>query len=116
VGRFRDAREIENLSLEVSSSSSPSSPSRRVYLRDFAEVIDDTEDQRVFVYLNRQPAVKFSIQKQPEANTITVVDAVKRRIEQLRQSPEFDVRKPAKNEYSKGLEAFLERAYILNKP
>ncbi|MBN3897410.1 MAG: efflux RND transporter permease subunit [Nostoc sp. NOS(2021)] len=92
VGRFQNAREIENLSLKVSSPSSPSSSSspsslpRRVYLRDFAEVIDDTEDQRVFVYLNRQPAVKFSIQKQPEANTITVVDAVKRRIEQLRQS------------------------------
>ncbi|MEH2413388.1 efflux RND transporter permease subunit [Nostoc sp.] len=89
VGRFQNAKEIENISLEVSSPSSPSSPSslpRRVYLRDFAEVIDDTEDQRVFVYLNRQPAVKFSIQKQPEANTITVVDAVKRRIEQLRQS------------------------------
>ncbi|BAZ53072.1 acriflavin resistance protein [Nostoc sp. NIES-4103] len=92
VGRFRDASEIENISLEVSSPSSTSSPSssssppRRVYLRDFAEVIDDTEEQRVFVYLNRQPAVKFSIQKQPEANTITVVDAVKRRIEQLRQS------------------------------
>jgi hypothetical protein len=32
------------------------------------------------------------------------------------EQPEFDVRKPAKNEYSKGLEAFLERAYILNKP
>ncbi|OUL30698.1 cation transporter [Nostoc sp. T09] len=90
VGRFRDAREIENLSLEVSSAPSatntPSAPSRRVYLRDFAEVIDDTEDQRVFVYLNRQPAVKVSIQKQPEANTITVVDAVKQRIEQLRRS------------------------------
>ncbi|MEH2306033.1 efflux RND transporter permease subunit [Nostoc sp.] len=91
VGRFQNAKEIENLSVEVSSpasSASPASPapSRRVYLRDFAEVIDDTEDQRVFVYLNRQPAVKFSIQKQPEANTITVVDAVKRRIEQLRQS------------------------------
>ncbi|BBD68752.1 acriflavin resistance protein [Nostoc commune NIES-4072] len=97
VGRFQNAKEIENLSLEVSSPASPVSPasptsstspapSRRVYLRDFAEVIDDTEDQRVFVYLNRQPAVKFSIQKQPEANTITVVDAVKRRIEQLRQS------------------------------
>ncbi|ACC84141.1 efflux RND transporter permease subunit [Nostoc punctiforme] len=85
VGRFQNAREIENLSLEVSSPTSPA-PSRRVYLRDFAEVIDDTEEQRVFVYLNRQPAVKFSIQKQPEANTITVVDAVKRRIEQLRQS------------------------------
>ncbi|QIR37693.1 efflux RND transporter permease subunit [Tolypothrix sp. PCC 7910] len=89
VGRFRDASEIENISLEVSSPSSTSSPSpstRRVYLRDFAEVIDDTEEQRVFVYLNRQPAVKVSIQKQPDANTITVVDAVKQRIEQLRQS------------------------------
>lgn len=91
VGRFQNAKEIENISLEVSSPASPASstspaPSRRVYLRDFAEVIDDTEDQRLFVYLNRQPAVKFSIQKQPEANTITVVDAVKRRIEQLRQS------------------------------
>ncbi|MEH2451717.1 efflux RND transporter permease subunit [Nostoc sp.] len=95
VGRFQNAREIENLSLEVSSPpASPASPAstaspappHRVYLRDFAEVIDDTEDQRLFVYLNRQPAVKFSVQKQPEANTITVVDAVKRRIEQLRQS------------------------------
>ncbi|MDZ8093309.1 MAG: efflux RND transporter permease subunit [Nostoc sp. DedQUE05] len=100
VGRFQNAKEIENLSLEVSSPASPASPasptspasttspapSRRVYLRDFAEVIDDTEEQRVFVYLNRQPAVKFSVQKQPEANTIAVVDAVKRRIEQLRQS------------------------------
>jgi multidrug efflux pump subunit AcrB len=83
VGRFQNAKEIENLSLEVSS---PTSLPHRVYLRDFAEVIDDTEEQRVFVYLNRQPAVKFSVQKQPEANTITVVDAVKRRIEQLRQS------------------------------
>ncbi|WP_138499584.1 efflux RND transporter permease subunit [Nostoc sp. PA-18-2419] len=103
VGRFQNAKEIENLSLEVSSASPVSTnttnnsntttttatspaPPPRIYLRDFAEVIDDTEEQRVFVYLNRQPAVKFSIQKQPEANTITVVDAVKRRIEQLRQS------------------------------
>ncbi len=85
VGRFRDAKEIENLSLEVSSTSA-TSPRRRVYLRDFAEVIDGTEEQRVFVYLNRQPSVKLSIQKQPDANTITVVDGVKQRIEQLRQS------------------------------
>jgi multidrug efflux pump subunit AcrB len=85
VGRFKDAKEIENLSLEVSSTTS-TTPSRRVYLRDFAEVIDGTEDQRVAVYLNRQPAVKLSVQKQPDANTITVVDGVKQRISQLRQS------------------------------
>lgn len=86
VGRFRDAKEIENLSLEVGQGNpAPTSP-RRVYLRDFAEVIDGTENQRVAVYLNRQPAVKLSVQKQPDANTITVVDGVKQRIKQLQQS------------------------------
>jgi len=55
------------------------------HLRDFAKVIDGTEEQRVFAFLNKTPAVKVSIQKQPEANTITVVDGVKQQI-QLRQS------------------------------
>jgi len=39
----------------------------------------------VFAFLNKTPAVKVSIQKQPEANTITVVD-VKQQIQELRQS------------------------------
>jgi len=91
VGRFQEAEEIENLSFGVASST-PSSETgeavinRRVYLRDFADVNDGTQDQRLYVYLNKQPAVKLSIQKQPEANTITVVDGVKQRIEQLRAS------------------------------
>ncbi|HEY9825044.1 MAG TPA: efflux RND transporter permease subunit [Stenomitos sp.] len=91
IGRFQDAAEIENLSFEaasgVSSTTEPaqSSQARRVYLRDFARVLDGTQQQRVFVTLNGQPAVKVSIQKQPDANTIAVVDAVKKRVEQLRQ-------------------------------
>lgn len=93
MGRFQDASEIENLSFTVSNPNSAAantsalpSSSRRVYLRDFGQVIDGTEEQRLFVYLNGQQAVKVSIQKQPDANTITVIDAVKRRIEQLRTS------------------------------
>lgn len=110
IGRFQDAEELRNLSFEVggnnsesdssSSSSSGSAESdarsvssgsaptirRRVYLRDFAEVIDGTEEQRIFVSLNKQPAVKVSIQKQPDANTIEVVEGVKRRIVELQQS------------------------------
>ena len=93
VGRFQNANELRNLSFEVggSSSATPSSsapilPARRVYLREFAEVIDGTEEQRLFVYLNGQPAVKLSIQKQPAANTIEVVEGVKNRIAALRQS------------------------------
>ena len=116
VGRFQDAAEIRDLSFAVggqqsagsgqqsggsgqqstaqtstsatqnSTLSTQNSPSQRVYLRDFAEVIDGTEEERVLVNLNRQPAIKISVQKQPDANTVTVVDAVKQRLEELRQS------------------------------
>ncbi|HEY9803621.1 MAG TPA: efflux RND transporter permease subunit [Leptolyngbyaceae cyanobacterium] len=115
VGRFQSAEELKNLSFEVSSSSSQQSttnnqqstaptsqsPSRRVYLRDFAEVIDGSEQQRVYVALNGEPAVKVSIQKQPDANTINVVDAVKKRLEELQQSgvvPEGTVITPTLDE------------------
>jgi hydrophobe/amphiphile efflux-1 (HAE1) family protein len=82
VGRFQNAEEIENLTFPVGEGDN----SRRVYLRDFARVIDGTEEQRVYVSLNQQPAVKVSIQKQPDANTIEVVEGVKQRIQELRQS------------------------------
>jgi multidrug efflux pump subunit AcrB len=99
VGRFREVEEIRNLSFVVSGeqesgeqdvreageNASTLSP-RRVYLRDFAEVIDGTEQQRVFVALNGEPAVKISIQKQQDANTIEVVDGVKQRLAELRQA------------------------------
>ncbi len=87
VGRFRSALEIENLSFPVESAGTATGFGRqRVYLREFATVVDGTEDQRVFVTLNRNPAVKVSIQKQPEANTVEVVRAVQVRIAALRTS------------------------------
>ncbi len=101
AGRFQDADEIRNLIFEVgggsSSATAPnSSPNssqdqssgltQQVYLRDFADVIDGTEEQRIFVNLNGQPAVKVSIQKQSAANTIAVVDGVKQRLGQLKES------------------------------
>lgn len=108
IGRFRNAEEIRDISFEVGESaegrgqgaegnrqaststlssqiSTPNSQPGRVYLRDFAEVIDGTQQQRIFVALNGQPAVKVSIQKQPDANTIAVVEAAKKRLEELRQ-------------------------------
>jgi multidrug efflux pump subunit AcrB len=89
VGQFRDAEEIRNLSFQVRSAGSDASslvPSRRVYLRDFAEVIDGTEEQRVFVFLNGQPAIKVSVTKQADANTIAVVDGLKKRLADLQNS------------------------------
>ena len=85
VGRFATIREIEDLPISKSKVNDQNSSSQ-IYLRDVAEVIDGTEDQRVFVTLNGENAVKVSIQKQPDANTIEVVDGVKKRLEQLRQA------------------------------
>lgn len=94
VGRFENAESILNLSFEVENvensaaaeTENNSVPLRRVYLRDFAEVIDGQANQRVFVFLNQQPAVKVSIQKQPEANTIEVVEGIKQRVKELQQA------------------------------
>ncbi|MEB3355369.1 MAG: efflux RND transporter permease subunit [Synechococcales bacterium] len=101
VGLFQSADEIRNLTFEPfnggprrsersnqqdgeSEVASAQGRSRRVYLRDFAQVIDATEEQRIFVNLNGRSAVKVSLLKQPDANTIEVVEAVKQRIQELR--------------------------------
>ncbi|MEL6555651.1 MAG: efflux RND transporter permease subunit [Cyanobacteria bacterium J06621_11] len=94
AGRFQSADEIRNLIFEVDFSDTEQTTSQttdlattqQVYLRDFADVVDGTEEQRVFVMLNGEPAVKVSIQKQPAANTVAVVDGVKQRLAELRAS------------------------------
>lgn len=75
-GKFQSISEIENLALNVNSD--------RIYLKDVAQIIDGAEEQRIFVNLNGQPAVKVSVQKQPDANTVSVVDGVKQRLAELR--------------------------------
>ncbi|MEA5418066.1 efflux RND transporter permease subunit [Spirulina sp. CCNP1310] len=77
IGRLTSIQELRDLPLPLNSS-------RRIYLRDVAEVVDGAEDQRVFVSLNGEGAVKVSIQKQADANTIAVVDAVKTKIAEMR--------------------------------
>ncbi|HIK43653.1 MAG TPA: efflux RND transporter permease subunit [Leptolyngbyaceae cyanobacterium M65_K2018_010] len=76
VGRFQSADEVGNLAIPVPGTSPP----QQVLLRDVATVVDGTEEQRIFVTLNGQPAVKVSVQKQPDANTIQVVDGVKAKL------------------------------------
>ncbi|MGA1131980.1 MAG: efflux RND transporter permease subunit [Prochlorotrichaceae cyanobacterium] len=82
VGQFQTADEVRNLSLNVGSATAP----RTIPLTDIAEVYDGTEEERVLVTLNGQPAVKVSIQKQPDANTVAVVDGVKAKLEALQGS------------------------------
>lgn len=80
VGKFKTAQDLYGLSFPVPNSS------QRVYLTEVADIIDASQEQRIFVYLNQTPAVKVSVQKQPEANTIEVVESVKGKIEELKRA------------------------------
>ena len=82
LGRFKDAQEIEDLVIATIPATDGQSP-QKIYLRDVATVIDGTEEERILVTLNGNDAVKVSVQKQPDANTVEVVDAVKQRLREL---------------------------------
>ncbi len=56
-----------------------------VALGDVARVVDGTEERRSIALINGVPAVAIDIFKQSKANTVGVVDAVKREVEQLRK-------------------------------
>ncbi|MDX2255028.1 MAG: efflux RND transporter permease subunit [Pseudanabaenaceae cyanobacterium bins.39] len=85
IGKFRDASEIENLSFLTRSNVSEG-VNRQVYLRDFAEIVDGTEEQRIFSTLNGKEAIRLVVTKQPDANTIEVIDRVKEKIKTLQES------------------------------
>jgi len=55
-----------------------------VRLSDVAAVVDDAENIRLAAWANRTPGIVLSIQRQPGANVIEVVDRVKSLLPQLR--------------------------------
>ncbi len=62
-----------------------------VYLRDVAEVIDTIKEQTLYVKINNTPGVLLFIQKQATANTIEVVDAVKKALPRIQRTLPKDV-------------------------
>jgi HAE1 family hydrophobic/amphiphilic exporter-1 len=51
-----------------------------VKLEDVATVIDSVENNRVASYFNNNRAIVLAVQRQPDANTVAVVDAIKERL------------------------------------
>lgn len=66
-GKFRSVEDIRGVRL-------PLLGGGEVALTDVAEVLDTYRDNRVYVRLNGKPAVQVAISKQPDANTVAVVD------------------------------------------
>lgn len=77
AGRFTSIEDIARLPIEGGTGTA------LVRVRDVAEVIDGLQDEKLRIRLNGTPGVKVSIQKQPQANTVAVVDAVQRQLDWL---------------------------------
>ncbi|MEJ2677979.1 MAG: efflux RND transporter permease subunit, partial [Gemmatimonadota bacterium] len=79
AGKFRTVDDVRNVLL--------TSPGRgRIPLSEVADVQDTHREQRLWARLDGVPAVKLSIRKQPNANTVAVAAGVANRIEQLQES------------------------------
>lgn len=78
-GRFQTVEDIGRLPVPLTDGGS-------VRLSDIAEIVDGHEDDRLRIRLDGEPGVKVSVQKQPDANTVTVVDVVNERLQWLRDN------------------------------
>ncbi len=80
AGRFGSVEEIRELPVPLSTADGRP---RLVPLGEVAEVTDGAEEERLKIRLNGLPGIKLSIQKQPQANSVAVVDAVNAQLRQL---------------------------------
>jgi CzcA family heavy metal efflux pump len=76
TGKFRTVEDIRAVLLPVAGG-------RRIPLSEVATVSDTSREQRVFARLDGVPAVRISVRKQPDANTVTVAGGLGERLEQL---------------------------------
>ena len=63
-----------------------------IMLSDVAQVVDGIENNKQAAWMNETPAVILNIQRQPGANTISVVKAIKAIL------PQLEVNLPAINQ------------------
>src|SRR5690606_27190448 len=82
AGKFRSPDDIRRAVIT-------SSRGVRIPLAEIAEVRDTNQEQRLWVRLDGTPAVKLSVRKQPDANTVAVVEGVQEQLELLQRSSFF---------------------------
>ncbi|MFZ2339730.1 MAG: efflux RND transporter permease subunit [Bacteroidales bacterium] len=65
---------------------------RTVYLKDVASVRDSLKDVKSYERSNGEKTVRIMIQKQSDANTVTVAEMVKQKVEELKETLPPDVK------------------------
>lgn len=78
TGEFKSIQEIEDLLI-------PLATGGKVRLGEIAQVEDTIREQSEYVYMNGEPCVQISVQKQSDANTIEVSDRVNAEIAELKK-------------------------------
>jgi len=77
IGEFKSVEEIRNLPITL--------PGATIYLRDIATVKESFKEMKSFSYINGNPSINLSIQKQSTANTVAVAKAVRNTLDEIRK-------------------------------
>lgn len=91
--QINSTRELNNLPIKISPLTAQNqilSQKKTINLSELAHIFDTHEDERLSIRLNGTSGVKLSIQKQPSANTIEVVDHINKRLQQLKEKELID--------------------------
>ncbi len=75
IGEFNSIDEIRNLPITL--------PGTTIYLRDIATVEETFKEMKNFSYINGNPSINLSIQKQSTANTVEVAKAVHKTLDEI---------------------------------
>jgi CzcA family heavy metal efflux pump len=81
-GKFRGVEDIRQVRLPLSGGGD-------ISVADVAEIVDTYADDRIYTRMDLRPAVMVAVTKQPDANTVRVVDSCLAVLERLRRDRFF---------------------------
>jgi multidrug efflux pump len=83
-----------------------------VRLGDVAKVVDSAENVKLGAWANMKPAIILNVQRQPGANVIATVDAIKQRLPELAASLPQSVHMDVLSDRTNGIRASVEHVQI----
>jgi multidrug efflux pump len=83
-----------------------------VRLGDVAKVVDSAENVKLGAWANMKPAIILNVQRQPGANVIATVDAIKQRLPELQASLPQSIHMAVLSDRTNGIRASVEHVQI----
>ncbi|WP_038443346.1 efflux RND transporter permease subunit [Borrelia anserina] len=118
LGKFNSIRDLEDVVVAYRKSSTYSLGDNslvQVRLRDIASVKSTAKDLQGYAYYNGKPSIVISIQKQSDANSVAVSDAVNSEIEKIKlmlpRDISLDVFYDNANHIKKAISSVSDSAY-----